>query len=92
MQKNRFADDGIRTNSQMSNAHIKKYCELDRECSVLMQKALVVYNLSARAYIRTLKVARTIADLASSEKILPEHIKEAVQYRSMDSKYWGNSY
>lgn len=90
IQLERFKTEGIRTNSEMNNKLIKKYCELDDESAKIMKKAVEVYNLSARAYIRTLKVARTIADLEGSEKILSKHIKEAVQYRSMDSKYWGN--
>lgn len=92
IQLERFKNDGIRTNSQMDNKHIKKYCELSTEATAIMRRALEVYNLSARAYIRTLKVARTIADLAGNAEILPIHIKEAVQYRSMDSKYWGKGY
>ena len=72
----------------MTNTMIRKYCELDRDSNNLLQQAFDNLKLSARAYNRILKVARTIADLEGSDKILQEHIIEAVNYRSLDEKYW----
>ena len=88
VQNKRFANQKIFSNSKMTNAMIKKYCELDSESNNLLQQAFDNLKLSARAYNRILKVARTIADLEGSEKILQEHIIEAVNYRSLDEKYW----
>ena len=71
----------------MTNRQIKEFCALDDRCEQLLEKAFQKLNLSARATSRVLKVARTIADLDGSENIRPEHIAEAVQYRSLDRKY-----
>ena len=83
-QLKRFKDMGIYFNSQMTNKMIKKYCILHNEAENLLKMAIQELNFSARSYDRIIKVARTIADLADSEIILPEHISEAVQYRSLD--------
>ncbi len=82
IQENRFQDlTGIYTNSQMRNKLVTRYCVLDEEGTRLMRLAVEKYDLSARSYFRVLKVARTIADLNSSESVKSEHIAEALQYR-----------
>lgn len=81
LQEQRFKDLPIITNSEMSSADIKMHCKLDESCSELLKSAVSALKLSARGYHRIIKVARTIADLAGSEEIRPEHIAEAVQYR-----------
>ena len=68
----------------MTNAHIRKHCVIDSPLDDLLQQAMEQLSLSARAYDRILKVARTIADLATAEKIEAPHLLEAIQYRSLD--------
>lgn len=68
----------------MTNAHIRKHCVIDSTLGDLLQQAMEQLSLSARAYDRILKVARTIADLAASDKIEASHLLEAIQYRSLD--------
>ena len=84
IQAKRFAGENILTNAKMSNKLVKKYCVLSPECEKLVEMAFEKYKLSARAYMRILKVARTIADLDESENILPQHIAEAIGYRNID--------
>ena len=67
---------------------IEKFCKLNERGKTLLKKAFEKLGLSARAYGRILKVARTIADLDESEDILEKHLGEAIQYRSLDRKYW----
>ncbi len=81
MQKNRFKKENIITNSEMSTKQTEKYCQTDKESSLLLKQAIEKFNLSARSYFRILKLARTIADLNESEEIKKEHIAEALQYR-----------
>jgi magnesium chelatase family protein len=71
-------------NADMQTQQIRQFCKIDDKGSELMKMAITRLGLSARAYDRILKVARTIADCSQSEKILPEHISEAIQYRSLD--------
>jgi magnesium chelatase family protein len=72
----------------MGTRELKQFCELDEGPKELLQNAMASLNLSARAYDRILKVARTIADLAGAETILSDHISEAIQYRSLDRQLW----
>ena len=88
LQIERYKYDGIYSNSQLTSALISKYCFLTDECKKLLAKAFQKLNLSARAHDRILKVARTIADLDESQFIKIHHLAEAIQYRSLDRKYW----
>ena len=84
IQLNRFKGMKIYCNAQMTNRHIKKFCEIDEASQKLLETAIDKFGLSARAYTRILKVARTIADLEKQVNILPSHISEAIQYRTLD--------
>ena len=84
IQLKRFENTGIFSNSKMSSEMLKQYCVLDAESEKIIKDAFDKLNLSARAYTRILKVARTIADLAGEENISSMHIREALQYRSLD--------
>ena len=74
----------IHSNAQMGAREIKRYCGVGADADKLMETAINKLGLSARAYSRVLKVARTIADLAGAENIQASHISEAIQYRSLD--------
>ncbi|NWG01556.1 MAG: YifB family Mg chelatase-like AAA ATPase [Syntrophaceae bacterium] len=84
IQLNRFKGLKIYCNAQMTNRHIKKFCEIDEASQKLLETAIDKFGLSARAYTRILKVARTIADLENQVNIQPSHLSEAIQYRSLD--------
>jgi magnesium chelatase family protein len=84
IQRERFKEDNVLTNSEMNNLQIKKYCNLELEAMELLKMAISQMNLSARSYHRVLKLSRTIADLAESENIQTEHIAEALQYRAKE--------
>ncbi len=85
VQLKRFAKEkGIFSNAHMESAQIRKYCQIDEQGRQLLSMAMKQVGLSARAYDRILKVARTIADLENSERILSTHLSEAIQYRSLD--------
>ncbi|MEA1961645.1 MAG: hypothetical protein U9N81_10320 [Bacillota bacterium] len=88
IQKKRFARHKISLNSQMRPADVKKYSRLDDESELLLKNAFDKLKMSARAYDRILKVSRTIADMEAYENILLQHLREALQYRSLDRKYW----
>lgn len=81
IQAERFLGSNTITNSDMENEQIKQFCQLDEQCAELMKNAMRRFYLSTRSYFRTIKVARTIADLENSPQILPTHIAEAIQYR-----------
>lgn len=87
IQLERFKNSKNYSNAKMSVPATKKYCKLSPECEDLLRVAFDKLKLSARAHDRIIKVARTIADLDGSENILPEHIAEAISYRSLDRKY-----
>ena len=88
VQRERYAGKKYFTNSGMDSADMRKYCKLSREGDDILREAYERLNLTARASTRILKVARTIADLAGDADIKPEYVAEAVQYRSLDRKYW----
>ena len=90
IQRERYKHENIFSNSSLTPNLITKYCKLDKESKKLLEVAFEKLGLSARAYGRILKVARTIADLAGSEAIQKEYIAEAIQYRNLDKKYWKN--
>jgi magnesium chelatase family protein len=89
IQLRRFKDDGIYANGQMKTRHIKRYCKLTEDALSLLNRAMETLGLSARAYSRILKVARTIADLDKKDKIAANHVAEAIQYRSLDRSIQG---
>ena len=89
LQHARFAaKPKVTCNARMGARELKAFCELDETTGDLLKQAMTEYNLSARAYDRILKVARTIADLAASENITADHVSEAIQYRSLDRQLW----
>ena len=91
IQEERFRDEeGIYCNAQMTPKLIAKYATLDEQCLTMLKTAMTRFNLSARAYDRILKVARTIADLDKSADIQAAHIAEAIGYRNLDRENWGN--
>lgn len=90
LQLERFAQSkNVYCNAQMNTKLIRKYCILNDACNALIKNAMEKLGLSARAYDRILKVSRTIADLEKAESIEPQHLAEAIQYRSLDRESWG---
>lgn len=92
VQVERYKDkENIYSNAQMSSTQVREWCQISSAGQQLLKTAMNKLQLSARAYDRILKVARTIADLAQSEEIKIEHLAEAIQYRSLDRETWGGS-
>ena len=89
IQRERYQGQRIPCNARLDARTLNKYCGMKPDARALLMRACEKMNLSNRAYTRILKVARTIADLEKSEMIEVQHIAEAVQYRALDSKYWG---
>jgi magnesium chelatase family protein len=88
VQKERYKEIGIITNSELGGKYISVFCKTNKESEKLLKDAFERLGLSARAYNKILKVARTIADLEECENIETKHIAEAIQYRNLDRKYW----
>lgn len=88
IQRKRFEGTGVTCNAKMSPKMTKEYCVLTPQASKILKLSFEKLGLSARAYDKILRISRTIADLAGSENIELDHVAEAVQYRSLDRKYW----
>jgi magnesium chelatase family protein len=86
LQGERFRRAKIHCNAQMNSRQIRAYCAVDAACTRLLESAIEKLGLSARAYHRILKIARTLADLAGSSAIGGEYIAEAIQYRSLERR------
>lgn len=89
IQLNRYKNDKIYSNSQISNKDIKKYCRLSSSSEKIMKEAFMKFKFSGRTYNKLLKVSRTIADLDGKDNIEDKHILEAIRYRTLNNKYWG---
>ena len=88
LQQERFTQAQIYCNANMESRHLREFCKVEDAAQELLRVAITQLGLSARAYDRILKVARTIADLADSPTIEAEHVSEAIQYRSLDRSFW----
>lgn len=89
IQMIRYEKNDLTTNAQMGKEEIHRYCQLTSSGEQMMRQAYEIYHLTARSYFKTLKVARTIADLDGEEQISEEHLQEAIGYRMIDKKLWG---
>ena len=93
IQTQRFKDEKeIHCNAQMNSRLLEQWCKLDNATTKILHDAMTRFDMSARAYNRILKVARTIADLDSSSIITPTHMREAISYRNLDRASWGNTF
>lgn len=88
LQQQRLENTGVTCNAKMTASLTRKYCQITEDASRVLKSSFEALGLSARAYDKVLRVARTIADLGNDEIINSEHILEAVQYRSLDRKFW----
>ncbi|MEA5067479.1 MAG: ATP-binding protein, partial [Christensenellaceae bacterium] len=89
VQRARYAGQNIACNARLPAQALNRYCPMDAGAKVLIKAASDRLDLSSRAYTRVLKLARTIADMEGRDVIGAEQVAEAVQYRSLDKKYWG---
>jgi magnesium chelatase family protein len=89
VQLRRYAGLDIHCNAMMNSAMLRRFAPLSAECSTLLEQAMTRLNLSARAYDRIIKVARTIADLDGADDISVTHLSEAIGYRTLDRESWG---
>jgi magnesium chelatase family protein len=88
VQVKRFGVGAGKLNGRMTSRQIRNYCPLDTDGRQVLKDAMEALGLSARAHDRILRVARTIADLAGSERITSDHVSEAIGYRTLDRKLW----
>jgi magnesium chelatase family protein len=88
LQAGRFNGSPTRYNADMTHRQTRQYCALDDACRNLLKASVTEMGLSARAHDKILRVARTIADLAGSEALLPAHLNEAINYRMLDRQFW----
>ena len=86
IQRKRFEGSGIFCNAEMSSKQLEKFCPLDDACKDLLENIIDKMGLSARAFTRIIKISRTIADLADTPQIRPEHLSEAALYRFLDRR------
>ena len=89
MQNRRFANSATKVNAKMSPRDLRRYCRLTPDAESLLKAAMDEMGLSARAHDKILRVARTIADLEAADLIDAVHISEAINYRTLDRRYWG---
>ena len=88
-QHQRFGDSGIFCNAAISSGKLREFCPMQPQAAEFLKRSFEKMGMSARAYDRVVKVARTVADLENSDLILKSHIAQALAYRSLDQKYWG---
>ena len=87
-QRKRLKPLGLSCNAHLRHRDLRAACPMTEAATILLKSAMYELAFSARAYDKTLKISRTVADLAGSEEILPDHIAEAIQYRSLDRPLW----
>jgi len=89
LQMSRYKNDNVLFNAHLESKLLEKYCVLSKEAEELLKMAILELGISARAYDKVLKISRTIADLDGKDTISPEHVSEALGYRSLDRNLWG---